>query len=97
MAQKRRLKHAVLTTNRKKVLKELYKFCTDHGISIMDSVIDFRDDDWQDNLRVTVGVAGVEVECLPRNEPEPEPEPKNPGYMFLVDKFKGEWRDRKEF
>lgn len=60
----------------------------------MDATIDFKDDGWIDNFCVTVGVAGVEVECLPNN---PKPDPKNPSYMFLIGEFKGEWRDRKDF
>ena len=71
-------------------MKELYKLCGEYEFTIV-GVVDFHDEGDEDEFDVDIGVAGVEIECRPKDEPEFE-KPQHPTFNFLINKDDGKWQ-----
>jgi hypothetical protein len=88
------MKYSKLNKSRKMALRELYEFCLERKFTIVGTA-DFHDDgedDGEDDdiFEIYIGVAGVEIECLPK-EPK-QRQRQNLTQHFLVDKKDGKWQ-----
>ena len=64
------MKHSKLNKSRKAAIKALYELCLEHQFTIVGTA-DFHDEGEEDQFEVDIGVAGVEIECLPKEEDRP--------------------------
>jgi len=83
------MKYPKLNKRRKKAIRELYEFCLERGFTVIGTA-DFHDDGDEDQFEIDIGVAGVEIECVPK---EPTKKRKHPTHHFLVDKEDGKWQE----
>ena len=83
------MKYPKLNKSRKKAIRELYEFCLEHQFTLVGTA-DFHDQGDEDQFEIDIGVNGVEIEAVPKDQSE---SPRHPTSHFLVDKESGKWQE----
>jgi hypothetical protein len=82
------MKYPKFNKSRKEAMRALYELCLEHQFTIAGTA-DFHDEGEEDRFEIDIGVAGVEIEAVPK---ESEKQRQHPTHHFLVDKEDGKWQ-----
>jgi hypothetical protein len=82
------MKYPKFNASRKAAMRALYELCLEHKFTIVGTA-DFHDEGEEDQFEIDIGVAGVEIQAIPK---DPPPKPKRPTHYFLEGYGDGKWQ-----